>query len=130
MPIVDGFNFSHTIVKVTDLVVPNPTPPPPPPPKGLWAEFMAFINRGGVLGLVIVFTMGTCIGEVVPAPVDDTIMLMPEALVPGGDWRSAIPNVAAIRFAIGDFVGVVIDFLIVAVVIFPIAKYSSKAGRE
>src|SRR5512136_1686547 len=107
--------------------------PEPPPPKGLWAEFMDFIGKAGVLGLAIGFIMGTYIGKVVSALVQDMIMPIPGAFVPGGEWRKAIISIPVgqgLNFAIGDFVGVVIDFLIVAVVIFMIAKYARKMGLK
>jgi len=34
------------------------------------------------------------------------------------------------NFAVGDFVGVMVDFLIVAAVIFAIAKYAGKVGLK
>jgi large conductance mechanosensitive channel len=116
--------------KIREAVTPKPEPPPP---KGLWAEFMNFIGKGGVLGLAIGFIMGTYIGKVVSALVQDIIMPIPGAFVPGGEWRKAIigiPIGQGLNFAVGDFVGVVIDFLIVAAVIFMIAKYASKMGLK
>ena len=103
--------------------------PPPPPPKGLWAEFKDFIGKSGVLGLAIGFIMGLYIGKVVSALVADIIMPIPGALIPGGDWRKAVINVPigyGMNFAVGDFVGVLIDFAIVAGVVFMIAKYGRK----
>ena len=43
----------------------------------------------------------------------------------GGDWRKAVftlPIGNGMNFALGDFVGVIINFLIVACVVFLIAK--------
>ncbi len=117
--------------KIREAVTPKPPPPAPEPPKGLWAEFKDFIGKAGVLGLAIGFIMGTYIGKVVSALVGDIIMPVPGALIPGGDWRKAIVSVHVgngMNFAVGDFVGVVIDFLIVAGVIFLIAKYARKMG--
>jgi len=116
--------------KIRQLLEPKPAPPPPPPPpkKGLWGEFVDFIGKGGVLGLAIGFIMGTYIGKVVSALVADIIMPIPGALIPGGDWRSATFDVAGIKFGVGDFVGVVIDFLIVALVIFLIVRQGKKMG--
>ncbi|MGD0551004.1 MAG: hypothetical protein ABSA81_10755 [Candidatus Bathyarchaeia archaeon] len=74
--------------KIREAVTPKPAPPPP---KGLWAEFMDFLGKAGVLGL------------------------------PVGN---------GMNFAVGDFVGVIIDFLIVASVIFVIAKYAGKMGPK
>ena len=114
--------------KIREAVEPKPEPPPP---KGLWAEFMDFIGKAGVLGLAVGFIMGTYIGTVVSALVNDIIMPVPGALIPGGDWRKAIFTVAVgngMNFAVGDFVGVIINFLIVACVVFFIAKYAKKIG--
>jgi large conductance mechanosensitive channel len=75
--------------------------------------------------------MGLHVGKVVSALVADIIMPIPGAFIPGGDWRKAvftIPIGEGISFAIGHFVGVIIDFLIVSVVIFLIAKYAKKIG--
>jgi len=112
--------------KIREAVSPKPAPPPP---KGLIAEFMDFIGKAGVIGLAVGFIMGTYIGKVVSALVQDIIMPIPGALIPGGDWRKAVlslPIGQGMNFAVGDFVGVIVDFLIVAVVVFFIAKYAGK----
>jgi large-conductance mechanosensitive channel len=51
--------------------------------------------------------------------------------VSSGDWRKAVlqlPIGNGMTFGVGDFVGVIIDFSIVSVVIFLIAKYAKKVG--
>ena len=119
--------------KIREAVTPKPAPPAPPPPKGLWAEFKDFLGKAGVLGLAIGFIMGTYIGKVVSALVQDLIMPIPGALIPGGDWRKAVATIPVgngMNFAVGDFVGVIIDFAIVASVIFVIAKYAGKMGLK
>ena len=116
--------------KIREAVTPKPTPPPQ---KGIWAEFKDFLGKAGVLGLAIGFIMGTYIGKIVSALVQDIIMPIPGALIPGGDWRKAIVSVpvgSGMNFAVGDFAGVIIDFLIVAAVIFVIAKYVGKMGLK
>jgi large conductance mechanosensitive channel len=115
--------------KIREAVTPK-SPPPPAKPKGIWAELMEFMGKAGVIGLAVGFIMGTYIGKVVSALVQDLIMPIPGALIPGGDWRKAVvslPIGQGMNFAIGDFVGVIIDFLIVVVVVFFIAKYAGKA---
>ena len=118
------------LTKIREALTPKPTPAPP---KGLWAEFMDFIGKSGVLGLAIGFIMGTYIGKVVSALVGDIIMPIPGAFIPGGDWRKAIfsiPIGQGINFAIGDFVGVILDFIIVAIVVFLIVKSGRKIGLK
>jgi large conductance mechanosensitive channel len=116
--------------KIREAVTPKPQPAAPPP-KGFWAEFLDFIGKAGVLGLAVGFIMGTYIGKIVSALVSDIIMPIPGALVSSGDWRQAVVQIPignGITFGIGDFVGVIIDFLIVSIVIFFIVKYAKKAG--
>jgi len=118
--------------KIREAVTPKPAPPAPPP-EGLWAEFKDFLGKAGVIGLAIGFIMGTYTGKVVSALVQDIIMPIPGALIPGGDWRKAVVSIPVgngINFALGDFVGVIVDFLIVAAVIFVIAKYAGKMGPK
>jgi len=116
--------------KIRELMTPKP---PPPPPKGVWAEFIDFIGKAGVIGLAVGFIMGTYIGKVVSALVGDIIMPIPGAFMAGGDWQKAVfslPIGSGMNFALGDFVGVIIDFLIVSIVIFLIVKYSKKIGLK
>jgi large conductance mechanosensitive channel len=119
--------------KIREAITPKPTPPAPPPPKGFLAEFKNFLGKAGVLGLAIGFIIGTYTSKVVSALVSDIIMPIPGAIIPGGDWRKAmvsIPVGYGMNFAIGDFVGVIVDFLIVATVIFIIARYAGKIGLK
>ena len=116
--------------KIREAVTPKP---PPPPPKGVRAEFMEFIGKAGVLGLAVGFIMGTYVGKVVSALVQDIIMPIPGAFVPGGAWQKAtvsIPIGQGMNFAVGDFVSVIVDFVIVAVVVFLIAKYGEAAMEK
>ncbi|MCJ7610183.1 MscL family protein [Candidatus Bathyarchaeota archaeon] len=126
----DTLNELRTIRK---LLTPAPPGPAPEPPHGMWAEFKDFLGKAGVLGLAIAFIMGTYIGKVISALVQDIIMPIPGAFIGGGDWRNAIvtiPVASGINLAVGDFVGVLIDFLIVAGVIFLIARYAKKMGMK
>jgi len=116
--------------KIREALAPKPAAAPP---KGIWVEFMDFIGKSGALGLAIGFIMGTYIGKVVSALVGDIIMPIPGAFIRGGDWRKAIVSVPigqGINFALGDFMGVILDFVIVAVVVFFIAKYGRKMGLK
>jgi large conductance mechanosensitive channel len=60
-------------------------------------------------------------------------MPVPGAFIPGGDWQKAIVSIpigTGMNFGIGDFVSVVIDFIIISFVIFMIAKFGRKAGLK
>ena len=100
--------------------------------KGIISEFLEFIGKAGVFGLAIGFIMGSIVGKVVTALVEDIIMPIPGAFM-GGDWKKAVINIPVgngIHFGIGDFVSVIADFLIVVVVVFFIAKFGKRAGLK
>jgi large conductance mechanosensitive channel len=88
-----------------------------------------FIGKAGVLGLAIGFMMGSYVSKVVSALVADIIMPIPGAFLPGGEWRKAVISIPignGMNFAIGDFIGVMVDFSIVVFAIFVIARYARK----
>jgi Large-conductance mechanosensitive channel len=106
-------------------------PPAPPPPKGLWNEFKAFLGKGNILALAVGFIIGTYTGKVVSALVFDIIMPIPGAFTPGGNWQTAtvvlqIGN--GMKFAVGDFIANVVNFIIVAAVVFLLVRYVEKLG--
>jgi len=90
--------------------------------KSFMQQFMDFLNKYGVIGLAIAFVMGAAITKLVAALVADLIMPIIGALIPGGDWRAATLDIGNIKFMVGDFVGALIDFIIIAIVIFMIVK--------
>ena len=122
------YEILEELKKIREAVSPKLAPPPP---EGFWNEFRDFLGRAGVLGLAIGFIMGSYVSKVVSALVTDVIMPVPGAFLPGGEWRKAvisIPIENGMNFAIGDFVGVMLDFSIVVVAIFAIARYARRLG--
>lgn len=90
------------------------------------SEFRLFIEKYGVLGLAVAFIIGTAATKLVTALVTDIIMPIVGALVGAGDWRTAVLQVGPMKFLVGDFVGNLIDFLIIAFVVFLIVKFVMK----
>jgi large conductance mechanosensitive channel len=90
--------------------------------KSFIKEFNDFLTKYGVIGLAVAFVMGAAITKLVTALVADIIMPIIGALIPGGDWRAAIWNAGSIKFMVGDFAGALIDFIIIAIVIFMVVK--------
>ena len=116
--------------KIRVAVEPKPTPPTAPAPKGFSQEFMAFLNKYGVIGLAIAVIIGGAAGRVVTALVSDILMPIITFFIPGGAWRTAILAIGPIQLAIGDFIGVVIDFIIIAIVVYYVMKQISKTGLK
>ena len=85
-------------------------------------DFRDFIIKQNFLALAIAVVLGGAIGKVVQAVVDDFIMPVVAAGTPAGDWQKATLDVGPVKFGIGDFASVFMNFIIVAFVVWRIAK--------
>ena len=93
-------------------------------------EFKSFLKQHNVVGLAVAVVIGGAVGKLVTALVADLIMPIIGALTPQGNWREAVIQVGNIKFAVGDFIGAFIDFVIIAAVIFMIVKTFLKEKPE
>src|SRR6187549_57022 len=88
----------------------------------MWREFKAFILRENVLALAIAVVLGAATGKVVTAMVDDFIMPIIGAVAPAGAWKTMTIDVGPIRFLVGDFLGALLNFVIIGFVVWRISK--------
>ena len=108
--------------------------------KKLVNEFKEFIMRGNVLDMAIGVIVGGAFGKITTSLVNDVFMPFIGWIVGSRDMsalnlvvREAVTNDAgevvkeAITLGFGTFVGTVIDFLLVALVVFGIVKAFNKA---
>jgi large conductance mechanosensitive channel len=117
---------------IREAVTPKPAPPTPPTPapKGFIDEFTAFLSKYGVVGLAIAFIMGGAVGKLVSALVSDIIMPFITFFIPGGAWQEATLALGPIVLAVGHFMGAIIDFVIIAFVIFWLMKMVQRTGLK
>jgi large conductance mechanosensitive channel len=85
-------------------------------------EFMDFLYEYKIIGLAIAFVMGVAATALVKSLVDNIIMPVITFMIPGGAWKTATLTVGPIVFGWGPFLSDLIYFVIVAIVIFLIAK--------
>ena len=100
--------------------------PPPPPPKGLINEFKAFIADYKVMGLAVAFILGLALKDLVSSLVANLIMPIITLIIPTIDWSA----IAFGPFMVGLFIGALIDFIIIAFIIFLLVKLTSRLGIE
>ena len=117
---------------IREAVTPKPpaAAPPAPAPKGFMDEFMAFLNKYGVVGLAIAFIMGGAVGSLVSALVSDIIMPVITFFISGGEWEQAKLVLGPIKLAVGHFVGAVLDFVIIALVVFWLMRMVQRTGLK
>jgi large conductance mechanosensitive channel len=112
------------LTKIRELLTPKPAPEPP---KGAINEFKDFLSKYKVMGLAVAFIIGLYLGALVKALVDDFIMPLITLAMPGMDnWE----NLTWHGFRQGHFLGALLTFIIVGIVIFIIVKYTKRLNIE
>ena len=81
-------------------------------------DFMAFLKEYGVIGLAIAVIIGGKAGDLVKAIVDGLLMPIVGLVLPSGDWQKWMLG----PFAVGSVLGALLNFLIVAFLVYIFAK--------
>ena len=92
-------------------------------------DFKKFLLETNALALAIGVIIGGAVGKVVGSLVSDILMPIIGLAIPGGAWREAsivlsqkADGTPAAAMTYGAFLGAVIDFVIIAAVVFLITK--------
>lgn len=113
----------------------------------MWKDFKAFISRGNILDLAIAVIIGAAFGAVVKTFTDGIVMPIVSKLTGGIDFKQKVFNLgdmavstpeqieAAIKakqplIMYGQFINDIINFLIVAVIMFFLARYAVKLFKS
>ena len=101
---------------------------PAPQKKSLMTQFIEFLKTFGIIGLAIAFVIGAAASKLVTAFVTDIVNPIVGLALPAGDLAAMKYNVtnsathATSTFAYGDLTSNIIDFLIIAFVVFIMYK--------
>ena len=112
--------------------------------KGFFGEFKTFIMRGNVIDLTVGVIIGGAFQAIVNSLVNDIIMPLISLLTKGLDFASLFVSLDGNKYATlaeaqeagaavityGSFIGAVLNFLIMAFVIFLIVKSINKASEK
>jgi large conductance mechanosensitive channel len=92
-------------------------------------EFKDFMLKTNAFALAVGVIIGAAVGKVVSSIVGDLLMPVIGILIPGGEWRTikiALTHKpdgsVANALMVGSFLGNVVDFVIIAFVVFTITK--------
>jgi large conductance mechanosensitive channel len=98
---------------------------PPSVKKSLTQEFFDFLMLFGIIGLAIAFVIGQAASKLVTALVTDIIMPFIGLFLPG-DLNTAKFTVGHSTFLVGDLIGNIINFIIIAFLVFLAYKQLSR----
>ena len=116
----------------------------------MFAEFRSFIARGNVLDLAVAVIIGAAFGTIVTSFTDDLIMPIIGLVTGGADYSSkfivlgeipagytgsladydALKKAGVALFGYGKFLTAVLNFLIIAFVIFQIVRAANKINKQ
>jgi large conductance mechanosensitive channel len=85
-------------------------------------EFKEFIMRGNVMDLAVAVIIGGAFGKIVSSLVGDILMPLIGLVIGGVDFTSLAFTVGKAKVTYGNFINNVIDFVIIALVIFLLIK--------
>lgn len=90
--------------------------------KSFFEEFKAFAMKGNVIDLAVAVVIGAAFGKIVSSLVDNIITPFIGILLGGISFTGLTYTVGEAVFTYGVFIQAVIDFIIVAFVIFLVIK--------
>ncbi len=96
---------------------------------GIISEFKEFLNEYKVLGLAVAFIIGVALTNLIQSLVNNIIMPVITPFIPGGAWETATLALGPIVLKWGAFMSALLNFLIIALVVFFIAK-KVMTGKE
>ena len=104
----------------------------PPAKQRFIQEFMGFLKTFGIIGLAIAFVIGAAASKLVSALVTDIINPMVGLALPSGELKTLQTNIVnsvtgvVSEFKYGDFIANIIDFAIIALIVFIMYKVLSR----
>ncbi len=115
----------------------------------MWADFKAFIAKGNVMDLAVAVIIGAAFGAIVTSLTGDIIMPIVGAIFGGADFSNhfvllsvpagykgsmtdyaALKEAGAAMIGYGAFLTAVINFLILAFVIFLLVRWTNRIIRK
>jgi large conductance mechanosensitive channel len=96
---------------------------------GLMKEFKEFLKEYKVVPLAVAFIMGVAATTLIQSVVNNLIMPLITPFIPGGAWQTATFSLGPIVIGWGALLGAIINFVIIAFVVFMVAKFIFKEQK-
>ena len=98
--------------------------------KKIWNEFKTFALKGSVLDLAIGVVIGAAFSKIISALVDNILTPILGMIIGGKNFETLVLRVGESELQYGLFISAIIDFLIVALVLFIFVKAINKLIRK
>ena len=98
--------------------------------KSFLKEFLQFLKEYKVVSLAIAFIMGEASTSLVSSLVKDVLLPIAAPLMSAETWKEAVFPVGAVTISYGSFLADIINFLILVVIVFIVAKKIIRMEEE
>lgn len=106
--------------------------------KGFIAEFREFISRGNVMDMAVGVIVGGAFQAIIKSLVDDVVMPVLSVITGGTDfsaWKITLveavsEEIPAVTLNYGNFINAIINFLLMALVIFTFVRTMNKMAEK
>ena len=88
----------------------------------MWKEFKEFLSKGDVIDLAVAVILGVAFGAIITSLVNDLIMPLIGIIIGGIDFTKLVLQVGDAQFKYGNFLQALVNFLIVAFVLFMVIR--------
>jgi large conductance mechanosensitive channel len=93
-------------------------------------DFKEFLEKYNVAAMAVAFIMGLAAKDLINSLVNNMVMPLIDVVQPEGGWRNITVTVGPANFGVGLFLGSLVDFAIIALVIFFMIKLLTDAGKK
>jgi large conductance mechanosensitive channel len=93
-------------------------------------EFRDFINRGNVIDLAVAVILGAAFTAIINSLVKDILMPLIGIITGGLNFQGWFITVGEAHLLMGNFIAAVINFLLVALVLFLIVRSFNKMKKQ
>lgn len=90
--------------------------------KELWKEFLAFLDEYKIVGIAIGFVMGQSVNSLARSFVDNLVMPLASPFLKVDAIATAVTTLGPFTFNWGAFLNELINFIVIAVVVFLVIK--------
>lgn len=92
-------------------------------------EFKEFVMKGNIIELAVALIIGIAFGKIITSLVDNILMPVIGSFV-GKNFETLVTTVNGVDVKYGLFIQAIIDFIIVALVVFAIIKAMNKVKKK
>lgn len=93
-------------------------------------DFLEFLKEYKVVSLAIAFVMGAASTDLVKSLVTDVVMPVLTPLFSAVPFKELVWTLGPVHIAIGSFIAALINFLVIALVVFMVTKLLIKEDKK